>query len=91
MGVALDGFRADVAGQFVNLKVILSGCAAIGLLAAGTLFAKVDNLEEAAARNGAILERIEAQLDKVAVDTSAIKESVQTASISPSPEAFQAG
>lgn len=88
VGVALEGFRADVAGQFVNVKWILGALAASGVVLAGTLFVKIDRLEDAAARSTAILERIEAQLDKVAVDTGAIKESVQTASAAPSPEAF---
>jgi hypothetical protein len=88
VGVALSGFRDEVAGQFTNVKWLLGGMAGLAIVVAGALYAKVDKLEEASARNTAILERIEAQLDKVALDTGAIKESVQTASAAPSPSSL---
>ena len=89
VGVALDGFREDVRGQFNTLKWIIGGIAAGGLVIAGVLFSKVDALENTAARNTAILERIEAQLTAMAEDTASIRENVQTASASPTPMAFE--
>lgn len=93
VGVALDGFRSEVTGQFTTLKWIMGGVAAVGLIIAGVLFNKTDRLEEMTARNAAVLdqhtatlERIEAKLDKVAVDTGSIRESVQTASIEVVPD-----
>ena len=77
VGVALDGFRSDVTGQFNTLKWIMGGLAVIGVGVAGVLFNKVDRLEEIAARNTAILERIEAGVNDVASNTTEIKESVQ--------------
>jgi len=104
VGVALNSFRSEVSGQFTTLKWIMGGVAAVGLVIAGVLFSKADRLEEIAARNIAVLEqhtvtleRIEAKLDKVAVDTGSIRKSVQTASFegvlptpnNPSPTAFK--
>lgn len=83
VGVALDGFRSDVRGQFTTLKWIMGGVGAAGLLVAGVLFTKVDALEESAARNTAILERIEKAMSDVASNTNEIKEAVQTAAVAP--------
>lgn len=88
VGVALDGFRNDVSGQFSTLKWIIGGLTAIGVGMAAMLFNKVDSLEETTAKNTVILERIEARLNTMATDTAAIKDTVQTARSEPSPEAF---
>ncbi|MHA7849400.1 hypothetical protein [Roseovarius sp.] len=88
VGVALDGFRQDVIGQFTTLKWIIGGVTALGIGVAALLFNKVDRLEEAAARHTAILERIESSVNDVASDASSIRETVQTASISTDPNTF---
>ena len=83
VGVALDGFRADVLGQFSTLKWIIGGVTAAGLAAGGLMFSKIDALEDAAARNTAILERIESAIDRTAMNTDSIMDAVQSASVAP--------
>lgn len=56
----------DVPGQFTTLKWIISGASVLGVAAASLLFTKVDALEDTAARNTAILERIEKAVSDVA-------------------------
>lgn len=63
VGVALDAFRSEVSGQFTTIKWIMGGAMALGVVVAGMLFNKVDRLEEIAARNTAILDRIEEKMD----------------------------
>ncbi len=88
VGVALDAFRSEVSGQFTTIKWIMGGAMALGVVVAGMLFSKVDRLEEIAARNTAILERIEEKMDRVASDTGLIREKVQTVSAVPNAESF---
>lgn len=85
VGIALDGLSSKMS----TLQWIIGGIAGLGVACAGFIYVKVDALEEAAARNTAILERIEAQLSEVATDTGAIRETVQTASAEPSGDAFE--
>ncbi|MGR3551598.1 hypothetical protein [Pseudooceanicola sp.] len=61
---------------------------ALGVAASALLFVKVDRLEEIAARNSVILERIDEKMDKVAADTGAIRDKVQTVSFLPGVESF---
>jgi len=89
VGVALDGFRMDVRGQFTTLKWIIGGVTALGVGAGAMLFTKVDTLEEIAAKNSTILERIEKQLGEVASDTGAIRETVQVVQAEPSANSFE--
>tara|TARA_R100001369_G_scaffold90595_2_gene129846 strand:+ start:2878 stop:3309 length:432 start_codon:yes stop_codon:yes gene_type:complete len=88
VGVALDGFRSEVRGQFATLKWIIGGLAVACFAVAGLLFAKTDRLEETTAKNTVILERLEAQINTMAKDIAAIRDTVQTASSEPSPDAF---
>jgi hypothetical protein len=91
IGVALNGFRLEVAGQFSTIKWILGGVSALGVVVAGVVFNKVDALEEIAARNTAILERIEASVTRTASNTEEIKKTVQAQvalPVLPRPETF---
>lgn len=91
VGVALDGLRSETSGQFTTLKWIMGGSLALGVVVAGMLFTKVDRLEEIAARNTAILERIEKTLNEVASNTSDIKKavaSIDTKYTGPNPGVF---
>lgn len=85
VGVAIEGIK-DQLGTYAK---VFGAVVVLGLTVIGFLYSKIDSIEEGVARNTAILERIEAQLNTMATDTAAIKDTVQTASAKPSPGSFQ--
>lgn len=84
VNVAIGGIR----DQLDTYAKVFGAVVLIGLTALGFLYSKIDRIEDGLARNTAILERIEAKMDKVAMDTGAIRERVQTASAGPSADSF---
>lgn len=84
VGVAIDGIK-DQLGTYAK---VFGAVVVVGLTVIGFLYNKLDNIEEGVARNTAILERIEAQTDRIASNTDAIKDTVQTASSEPQPGSF---
>jgi hypothetical protein len=85
LGVALSGYRSEVAGKKDLLKWMIGGVATLGVGATIFLASKVDTLEDAASRNSAILERLEASLNQVASNTEGLSDAI--ASVGDFPEA----
>ena len=84
VGVAIGGIKEQL-GTYAK---VFGAVVVLGLGVLGFLYTKIDKVEEGVARNTAILERIEAKMDRVALDTGAIRETVQTARSSPSSNSF---
>ncbi|APX88631.1 hypothetical protein BV394_01885 [Brevirhabdus pacifica] len=66
VSTAFHIFRRDLAGRLSALRWLicgLTGCAAVAVF---LILGKVDQLETAAARSTAILERVEAQINRIA-------------------------
>ncbi|WP_306111503.1 MULTISPECIES: hypothetical protein [unclassified Roseovarius] len=81
---ALQGIRDQLS---LHVKVFAASVV-VGLGVIGFLYNKMDTVETAVTKNTVILERLEAQMNKVAADAGAIRESVQTVSAKPSQKSF---